>query len=62
MKSYSHKKLTAIFALDLGGEVFSMISVKLCHFPSLSAHRISSMADNNRSSGMLKLLLWGIKT
>ncbi len=50
MKLYSHKKLRAIFVKGLGSGLFSMISVKLCHFPFLRDHNISSIVDKAASS------------
>jgi len=50
MKLYSHKKLRAIFVNGSGDELFFVISVKLCHFPSLRDHNISSNVDKAVSS------------
>jgi len=50
MKLNSRKKLSAIFINGLGNGLFSMISVKLCPFPSLSDHNIASIFDNAASS------------
>jgi hypothetical protein len=53
MKLYSHRKLRAIFVDGSGDELFlrvCVISVKLCHFPSLRDHSISSSVDKAVSS------------
>ena len=50
MKLNSCKKLRAIFVNELGNGLFSMISVRLCSFPSFSGHNIASIFDNAGSS------------
>jgi hypothetical protein len=50
MKLYSLKKLRAIFVNGSGDELFFVISVKLCNFPSLRDHSISSSVDKAVSS------------
>jgi len=60
MKLCSRKKLSAISVVGLVDGLFSMISFRSCHCPSLRNHKISSSVDNTVSSRTVLLLLYDL--